>query len=134
MEKDHPLILFDGVCNFCDASVRFIIKRDPGALFQFAAQQSEVGQKFLAARGLPRDPGTLVVFDRHHIYTRSDAALFIARRLRRPWPLFRVFTLIPRPIRDWFYDRFASHRYRLFGKKDACPIPPSSVQNRFIDR
>jgi predicted DCC family thiol-disulfide oxidoreductase YuxK len=133
-QTDHPIVLFDGVCNFCDATVRFIVKRDPAGMFQFAAQQSEIGQKLLAARGLGGDPGTLVVFDRHHILVRSDAALFIVRRLSGLWPALGVFGVIPRRLRDGLYDWFARHRYQWFGKKNECPLPPATLRSRFIER
>lgn len=133
-DPDRPLVLFDGVCNFCDASVRFIIKRDPRRIFRFAALQSRPGQQELKHCGLPEsDLSTIVLIEGPKIYTRSTAALRIARRLNGLWPLLYVLLLIPRPIRDALYGLIAKNRYRWFGKKEACSVPTPDIMERFLD-
>lgn len=126
------LILFDGVCNFCNASVNFIIDRDPLRRFQFASQQSDVGQRHLRARGLPTRLTSLVVVDGDDVLVRSQAVLRIARYLPWPWPLLRMGVVIPRPIADWLYDLFATYRYRLFGQTDTCRLPTPELAGRII--
>ncbi len=130
---DHPVVLFDGVCNFCDASVNFIIDHDPKRYFIFTAQQLEVGQALLRKSGLdPSKIDTLVLVEDGKVFTRSTAALRIAKRLSGGWKLFYIFIIIPRPIRDVFYNLFATYRYKLFGKKEACRVPTAAERERFI--
>jgi len=130
----RPLILFDGECNFCSRSVRFILRHERGPFFEFGRQQSPVGSKLLAARGLPAQPETMVVLDRHHIYTQSDGIIFILRQLRWPWSMIgNVMRLFPRPLRDSIYRFIARRRYALFGRAKDCPILPMATQHRFID-
>ena len=132
-QLEHPVILFDGVCNFCDASVNFIIDHDPKRHFKFTAQQLDAGQEILRKNGLdPAKLDTLVLSEDGKIYTRSTAALRIAKKLSGGWKLFYVFILIPRPIRDVFYNLFAQYRYKLFGKKEACRVPTATERARFI--
>ena len=113
---ETPIILFDGACNLCTASVQFVITRDPRAYFKFASLQSPLGQHLLAAHGL--DPQTLdsvVLIAGAACWTQSAAALRIVRELTGWWPLLRMFAGIPRPIRDGVYRWIARHRYRWFG-------------------
>jgi len=128
------VVLFDGVCNFCDGTVSFIIDHDPRAYFRFAALQSPQGQRLLErceSRELDRD--SLVLVEREKCYTRSTAALRIARRLRSPWFLLYGLIVVPRPIRDALYDWFARNRYRWFGKRDECLVPDTDTRRRFLD-
>ena len=129
------IVLFDGVCNFCNAWVKFIIPRDPCARFRFAALQSEVGRKLLEQHGLPVDAlDTLVVIESRRAFTHSTAALRIARRLSFAWPaLYYAAIWIPRPLRDALYTGFARRRYRWFGRSETCPLPPPGIARRFID-
>jgi len=128
------VVLFDGVCNFCDGTVSFIIDHDPGAYFRFAALQSPQAQRLLErCDSLARGRDSLVLVEREKCYTRSTAALRIARRLRSPWFLLYGFIVLPRPIRDALYDWFARHRYRWFGRRDECLIPDASIRWRFLD-
>ena len=130
----HPVILFDGVCNLCSSSVRFIIARDPAARFRFASLQSEAGQALLGGHGL--DTGALssvVLVEDGRVHTRSDAALRIAWRLSGPWPLAGVFRAVPRGVRDGVYDWIARNRYRWFGKTEACWLPTPELRARFLE-
>jgi predicted DCC family thiol-disulfide oxidoreductase YuxK len=129
-----PVVLFDGVCNLCSWSVNFIIDRDPGARFRFAPLQSAEGRRLLARFGLPAEPITsMVLVEQDRCFTRSTAALRIARNLGGAWPLAYVFMLVPRPVRDVIYDWVARHRYRWFGRSDACRVPTPELRSRFLE-
>lgn len=127
----NPLILFDGVCNFCNSSVNFIIEHDSRGVFKFAPLQSEIGQKYIEKFGL-NELDTVILIEDEKAYTHSTAALKIARRLDGIWSWAYAFIIIPRPVRDFFYKLFAKYRYRLFGKKDACMLPTPEIRARFL--
>jgi predicted DCC family thiol-disulfide oxidoreductase YuxK len=134
----RAIVLFDGVCNFCNAAVRFISTNDPSGRFAFLPLQSPRARALLGtADELPTtgagDPATVVLLAHGRRYERSDAALHIALDLRAPWPLAFAAILIPRTIRDRAYDWFARNRYRWFGRKDECPLPPPDLRERFLD-
>ncbi|HZI10916.1 MAG TPA: thiol-disulfide oxidoreductase DCC family protein [Myxococcus sp.] len=128
------VILFDGVCNFCNGAVNFIIDRDPSARFRFAALQSTQASAVLAPLGrVPEaDPNTFILVEDGRLYERSTAALRVARRMHGAWKLFYAFIIVPRPIRDAAYSLFARNRYRLFGKADACRMPTPELRARFL--
>ena len=133
-EAGRPVILFDGVCNLCTGSVRFVIERDARRQFRFASLQSAVAQKLLGAQAHDGDrleSVVLVVGER--TYRKSTAALLIARRLDGLWPVLAVFLLVPRPLRDAVYGWIGKRRYRLFGKRDACWRPQPELAERFLD-
>ena len=127
------VVLFDGVCNLCNASVQFVMPRDPAGYFQFAALGSEPANRLL--RGIHVEgvlPDTVVLIEDGRLFTRSDAALRIARRLTFPWPLLWAFVVVPRGVRDVVYDLVARHRYRWFGKRESCMIPAPGYVARFL--
>lgn len=129
----HPVVLFDGVCNLCHGTVRFLLERDPAARLRFASLQSDVGRALLARYGLDSDAlDTIVFVDATGAHQRSDAALRIVRVLGPPWSWLRVLAALPRPLRDAAYDFVARNRYRWFGKKDACPMPRAEWTARFL--
>lgn len=129
-----PVVLFDGVCNLCNGSVRFVIERDPHKHFQFAPLQSETATTLIGGLANPLAmPDSIVLVDDGRLYVRSTAALRIARRLRFPWPLLWVFMAVPRPLRDWVYDLIARHRYGWFGKRDTCMVPTKEIRDRFLE-
>ena len=134
MESRAPaVVLFDGVCNFCDRSVSFIIEHDTGPHFRFAALQSEAARPLLERCGFR--PGLLdniVLVEDGVCYKRSTAALRILRRLSGLWPLLYALILVPRPIRDAGYDWFARRRYGWFGKRDECRVPSPELRDRFL--
>lgn len=125
------IILFDGICNFCDGAVNFIISQDTKNYFKFAPLQSESGQDFVKKFGL-RDIDSVILIENDKAYTHSTAALKIAKSLGGIWSLAYVFIIIPKPIRDYFYKLFAKYRYKFFGKKDECMIPTPEVRARFL--
>lgn len=126
-----PIILFDGVCNFCNSSVNFIIEHDKEGFFKFAPLQSEIGQKYIEQFGL-NNVDSIILVENEKAYTHSTAALRIAKNLGGIWSLGYIFVIIPRPIRNLFYKLFAANRYRLFGKKEACMLPTPEVRKRFL--
>ena len=129
-----PVVLFDGVCNLCNGSVRFVIERDPHKHFQFAPLQSETATTLIGGTADPLAmPDSIVLVDDGRLYVRSTAALRIARRLRFPWPLLWVFMAVPRPLRDWVYDVIARHRYGWFGKRETCMVPTKEIRDRFLE-
>jgi len=126
------VIVFDGVCHWCNAWVNFILARDRGR-FHFATLQSEKGRALLALVGLPADDlQTFLLLEGGRVFTKSTAALRIVRQLSGGWPLFSMFLLVPRPIRDSLYDVVARHRYRLMGKSPTCRIPDATERDRFV--
>jgi len=127
------VILFDGVCNLCNGFVQFVIARDPSGAFQFAALQSPAAARLLTSTGMPPPlRESVVLIEGSRVFTRSMAALRIARRLRFPWPAAYAFVIVPRPIRDALYDVVARRRYRWFGRRDACMVPTPELRTRFL--
>ena len=128
------LLLFDGVCNFCNGSVQYILERDRREAFCFASLQSPLGQKITAAMGIPpQTMDTFVMLENGRAYTRSTAALRVLRRLGGWRALFYGLILFPRPLRDAVYSLIARNRYRWFGKRDSCMMPTPELRRRFLD-
>lgn len=126
------IVLFDGVCNLCSGSVQFIIRNDPKKKFHFAPLQSDLAMELL---GNPEHfPDSVVLIDHGKIYVRSTAGLRIAAGLRGLYPLFQVFYLVPRPLRDLVYDFISRRRYKWFGEKESCMIPSPDILDRFLDQ
>lgn len=130
----RPIFLFDGVCNFCNDGVNFIIRHDHEGKFRFASLQSEAGQALLAKHGLSDLPlSTMVMIDGGRAYVNSDGVLHTAKRLGGIFALATGLLIIPRPLRDWAYGLFARNRYRLFGRAEQCMVPTPEVRQRFLD-
>jgi len=133
LPREDPVVLFDGVCNLCSGSVRFLIEHDSGATLRFAPLQSDVAGDLLDAVGLhDYDFDTIVLVEGEEYYTKSDAAVRIARHLDRPWSLLWAFRYVPRLLRDAVYDIVASSRYAVFGRKEQCMVPTPEVRDRFL--
>ena len=130
-----PIMLFDGVCNLCTASVRFVIARDKRRRFRFASLQSPVAERIL---GPDIDTGgrlsSFVLVLDGKTYRKSSGALRLLWQLDGLWPLLAVFLIVPRPIRDWVYDWIGSRRYRFFGKRDVCWVPRPELTELFLDQ
>ncbi|WP_379968093.1 thiol-disulfide oxidoreductase DCC family protein [Ectobacillus sp. sgz5001026] len=127
------IILFDGVCNFCNRSIQFIIKRDQHATFQFASLQSDIGRKLVLDYDLPTYVDSVILIEDELVYMKSTAVLKICKRLNRAWGLLYIGILVPRPIRDFVYDYIANHRYQWFGKATSCIVPSKEIRKRFLD-
>jgi predicted DCC family thiol-disulfide oxidoreductase YuxK len=133
MSTEDGIVVFDGVCSFCSTMVRFILENDVEGRLRFAPLQSAVGQELLRRHGIdPADAGTMLLVKGGAAYTRSAAALEIARDLGR-WRWLRVLRVVPRGLRDRAYGVIARHRYGWFGKRDACFIPTAAQRARFLD-
>jgi predicted DCC family thiol-disulfide oxidoreductase YuxK len=129
-----PVVLFDGVCNLCVASVQFLVEHDDGSL-RFAPLQSEAAEAVLSAQDLSPDYfGSLVFVEDDDAYTKSAGALRIARYLDAPYSWARHLRVVPRPLRDAVYDLVARSRYSVFGKKDRCMRPTPDLEARFLAR
>lgn len=126
------IILFDGVCNFCNASINFVIDHDPAHRFRFASLQSPFGQRVLVKNHRQTSEfNTVILIRDEKLYQKSDAALEITRYLKG-WSWLYVFRFVPRFIRDFAYNLIAENRYRLFGKTDACRIPTPEEKKLFV--
>jgi predicted DCC family thiol-disulfide oxidoreductase YuxK len=127
------IILFDGVCNFCNRTVNIILKHDQDAHFQFAPSQSTAGINLLQQFKLDQKAGaSVILIDNDKVYTKTDAVIQIATHLKGSPRLFSFIKFIPRPIRDFAYDLVAKNRYALFGKRETCRIPEESIRHRFL--
>jgi predicted DCC family thiol-disulfide oxidoreductase YuxK len=132
---DHPILLFDGVCNLCNGLVRFVVKFDAEGHYRFAPLQSGVGRLLQERFDLdPDDVDTVVLVEGDDYFLKSDAILRVVGHLDGPWPLLSPLRYLPRPLRDFGYDVVAKYRYRVFGRKDACPVPDPEIRDRFANR
>ena len=131
-DPNKPVILFDGVCNLCNASVNFVIDRDPAGLFYFSALQSDYAREKLESYQVGQDLNTIILLEDGKIYDRSTAALRIARHLSGLWPLLYVGILIPKFLRNAVYRWVAKNRYRWFGQTEQCRVPTTDLQARFL--
>ncbi len=127
------IVIFDGICNFCNGAVNFIIKRDPNAKFAFTPMQSPLAKELMAQYKIDNvGIDTFVLIKDGQCLVFSSAALEISKGLSGYWYLFNLFKLVPSPIRDVIYKLFARNRYRLFGKTDSCMVPSPDVKSRFV--
>lgn len=134
MMHDHPIILFDGVCNFCNSAVNFVIRRDVKTVFKFASLQSEPARKLLSAYKYPAgDLNSFVLIEEDKFYIRSSAVLRVCKRLNGLWPLAYAFIIVPPIIRDGIYNWVARNRYQWFGKREHCIVPTAGMEARFIN-
>jgi len=133
IQVGERVVLFDGVCKLCSGWVRFLIRHDPQQRFRLASVQSVQGQALLAWSGLPSERfDTMAYIEDGQLLVRSDALLRIVAQLPGPWWLLALLRVLPRPVRDWCYDRIALNRYRLFGRYDSCLLPSADHERRFL--
>ena len=134
LPKDKQLILFDGICNLCNASVLYVIKHDKANRFMFAPLQSEVGKQIIQKFNVdPTKTDSILLYSEEKGLTvKSTAALHIAKHLSFPRSLMTVFFIVPTFIRNWVYDFVAKNRYKWYGKKDACMIPTPELKAKFL--
>ena len=129
---DTNIIIYDGVCNFCNGAVNFINKRDKYNIFVFSPMQSEYATKLIEKYAIDNAGiDTFLLIKNNKCYIWSNAALEISKDLSGFWYLFNVFKIIPAFIRDFFYRLFARNRYLLFGRSKKCVIPSKEVRNKF---
>lgn len=133
------LLLYDGVCGLCSRILQFVLARDRQQVFSFASLQSTIGQSIAEQHGMhASELSTFFVVTDYQtvaprVLTRSDAAIFVACALGRPWTSVRLLRFVPRSIRDRVYDAVARRRYRVFGRYDRCLVPSPELRHRFID-
>lgn len=129
----HPIMLFDGVCNFCNGAVNFTLRRNKKGNILFAPFQSTAGATISKQYGIdPALMDSFVLIENGVSYNRSTAAIKVCAWLDGAWPLCRVFLIVPRFIRDGLYNWIAKHRYAWFGKKETCMIPTAEIRKRFL--
>ena len=126
------IVLFDGVCNFCNGAVNFIIRHDADKKFKFTPLQSGAGQELRTKFNIGEDIDSIILIENDKAYMHSTAGLRVAKGLGGIWSLGYAFIIVPPFIRDWAYKLFAKYRYRLFGRQDACMLPTPDVRERFL--
>ena len=133
--ENKSIILFDGVCNLCNASVNFVIKHDKKAQFLFASFQSDAAKEILLQFNLENlNAGTVILVEGNKAYDKSTAALKIIKRLDGGgFKAIYAFFIIPKFFRDWIYSFIAQNRYKWFGKRESCMIPSHELKNRFLE-
>jgi len=133
LNNNHPIILFDGVCNYCNSMVNFVLAQDAKEVFRFAPLQSGAAQQILKRHNLPTaDFGSFVFIENDQTYLHSTAALKVLKRLPWYWQWTQVFWIVPKRLRDGVYFFIAKNRYKWFGKRDTCMVPHANVRNRFL--
>jgi predicted DCC family thiol-disulfide oxidoreductase YuxK len=133
MNENKDIVLFDGVCNLCNAAILFIIKRDKNDRFRFAPLESEVGKELLAKYQIdPSKIDSIVLVSGDSAFAKAGAALRISKHLTGLWPLLYSLIIIPSLISDTVYDFIARNRYKWFGKKESCMIPTPELKSKFL--
>lgn len=135
LPKDKKLILFDGVCNLCNAAIVYVIEHDKKDLFRYAPLQSEIGKQVLDTFDIdPSKTDSIILYSNEDgLSIKSSAALNVAKHLGFPRNLLAVFLIVPAFIRNWVYDFIAKNRYQWYGKKEACMIPTPELKAKFLD-
>jgi predicted DCC family thiol-disulfide oxidoreductase YuxK len=136
--SDSPVLLYDGLCGFCDGTVQFILRHDRRKTLRFATLQGDFARGVMERHPELVGVDSLVLVERdssgtERVHVRSSGALRVARYLGGAWHVARGLAIVPPFIRDFAYDAFARIRYRVFGRFDSCPIPTPEQRARFID-
>ena len=129
LPKDKKIVLFDGVCNYCNDKINFIIKNDKKDVFRFVTLQSETGQKIIKYLGIDNSIDSIILYA---YFIKSEAVFRIIKHLSSAVKLLLVFNFIPTSIKNVFYDLIAKNRYNWYGKKESCMIPTDDVKRKFI--
>lgn len=133
LPQDKKIILFDGVCNFCNDKVNFIIKNDKKDVFRFVAIQSETGKKIITYLGIDSALDSIILYEPGYAYfIKSEAVFRIIKHLSSSVKLLLLFNFVPLSIKNIFYDIIAKNRYKWFGEMESCMIPTQEVANKFI--
>ncbi len=133
MQTPPAIIFFDGHCHLCCGSVQFILCRDPHGYFTYAPIDGATADQLLKKSSTSPLPDSIVLYENGKIYTRSTAALRVARKLCGAWPLLYIFMLIPSLIRNGAYNLIARNRYKWFGRSETCWMPKPEWKERFLD-
>jgi predicted DCC family thiol-disulfide oxidoreductase YuxK len=130
---DYPIILFDGVCNFCNGAVNFVVGQDKKKIFRFAPLQSATAQNLLAKHNLPKkDFDSFVFIDGGKAYLSSTAALRVMQKLPWYWKWIQAFWIVPERLRNGVYRFIARNRYKWFGQREQCMVPDADMRSRFL--
>lgn len=133
LPKDKKIVLFDGICNYCNDKINYIIKNDKQDIFRFVALQSETGQKIIKYLGIDTSIDSIVLYEPGYAYfIKSEAVFRIIKHLSSSVRLLLFFNFIPTSIKNIFYDLIAKNRYNWYGKKESCMIPTEEVKRKFI--
>ena len=131
-EHSHPILLFDGICNYCNKWINFIIRHDKKKKFRFATLQSDAGKKLLKKYNIPEETESAVLIYNEKVYLKSSTGLHILYHLGGIYSLAFGFIIVPAYIRDFYYDIIARNRYKWWGKRNECMIPTDYVRERFL--
>lgn len=130
----NPLILFDGICNLCNSTIDFVIKKDKNLLFRFVPLQTDAGIRLLQKFPVPENTDSVILIKDKRVFTESDAVFEIARLLPYPWRIAVAIKILPSSWRNLIYRWIARNRYTWFGKKNTCRIPTDEEQRLFPDK
>jgi len=134
LTDEKQIILFDGVCNFCNFWVNFVIKRDTKDIFRFAALQSEKAKELTSSFSIDASKlDTFVLIEGEKFFTKSTAALMICKHLNGSIKILSLFIILPKIFRDFIYDMIAKNRYKLFGKRESCRVPTKEEKLKFLE-
>lgn len=133
LPKDKKIVLFDGVCNYCNDKINYVIKNDSQDIFRFVALQSETGQKIIKHLGIASSVDSIILYEPGYAYfIKSEAVFRIIKHLSSAIKLVLIFNFIPTTIKNIFYDIIAKNRYNWYGKKESCMMPTDDVKRKFI--
>lgn len=133
IQQQHKIILFDGVCNLCNTSINFVIRKDKKDCFRFAALQSDIGKEYTTKFNInSTETDSIILIDQEKVYVKSTAALQISKSLSGAYPLLFGFIIVPNFIRNWVYDFVARNRYNWYGKREVCMIPTPELKAKFL--
>jgi len=134
LPKGKKIILFDGVCNLCDKSVQFIIKRDTKDVFRFTTINSDIGEKIIKHIGFNKKADSIILYEPGKAYyIKAEAVIKIAQNIGWPYNLISILSIIPKSITNYIYDYIAKNRYKWYGNKDECMIPSSEIKSKFLE-
>jgi predicted DCC family thiol-disulfide oxidoreductase YuxK len=134
VNKNKPIVLFDGICNYCNYWVNFAVRRDSKQKLLFTPLQGETAKRLLPQYNIsPTALSSVILIDKEKAYTQSTAALRMCRYLDGGWKLLYGLIIIPKPIRDFFYNIIARNRYKWYGKRDECMVPSPELRDRFLE-
>ena len=135
MDTSHPILFFDGVCNLCNGSVKFILQNDRRGELRFASLQSDVAEELLPPFGIdPDDLNSVVLYENGRVYTKSNAVLRTFRLMGGAWAWLAKLGIVPHELRDLVYGVISEHRYAWFGHREACMLPRPEWEDRFLDQ
>lgn len=134
LSHDKQLVLFDGICNLCNASVNYIIKHDKNDVFRFVPLQSKVGRDLVEKHHIDtvKTDSIILYSEKKRVFYKSSAALRIASHLGFPRNFWVIFLIIPPVVRNWVYDYIAKNRYKWYGKREHCMVPSPELKSKFL--